>query len=294
MMENRESSIDKERIEAKKDEYWRKSGECPLFKEKLYESQEKMQKFFDNLPEFKKAFFKEDDGESVLVCIDEGLNVEIPENGRRKIRIAGAGMLMFEEMNDEQIKNFLDINEIKKIITHKKCGASGKHRDEHKKIGTHHTRCWAEKFKKEHPDCNLEYNHESDHIHIKDMDRPEEFHDARIVYVDMVGGFDPSDIKSIPKGFVFSAKAIMKTSSITDKLKMILDGTKLSSSIALGDHGFGERFNEEPFLIAPIISSKKEIIPTENKFKKIIEEDELIRGKVLIRPIVTPKLKTTA
>ncbi len=292
MTENRESLIDKEKeqIEMKKNEYWEKSGECSLFKEKLYESPEKTQEFFDNLPEFKEAF-KEDSGESALVCIDEGMNIEIPKNGRRKIRIAGAGMLMFEKMTDDEIKDFLDKNEIKKIITHKKCGASGIHLRECGKIGTHHTRCWAEEFKKRYPDYDLEYEHESDHIHIEDMNRPEEFHDARIVFVDLAGGFDPSGIESIPKGFVVSGKAVMKTDLIADKLKLILEEAELSANIALGDHGFGDKFEKEPFLIVPIVESKTEVAAAENDFEKIIERNKLMRGRVLVRPIVAPKKK---
>ncbi len=274
----------KEEIDGEKDKLWKTSGENRFFKENIFEASEKTRKYFQGIKNFSEAFVEEK-SKSVLVCIDEGMSKDIPGNNFRKIRIAGSGILSLEKMSEDEIRKFIKDNNIVEMETHGGCGAAAKHAETKNINDESHAQSWAKEFAKKY---NLKYDEERNHTNIEDMKRPAEFHTARIAYADMAGGFDPGNIKEIPEGFVVSGKAIGRTDLVKNEIM-------LSADIALGHHGFENRFGKSaPFVIIVIVPfgwPEDKVRNLENKFKNEIKnifgkED---REKIVVRSIVAPE-----
>ncbi len=83
------------------------------------------------------------------------------------------------------------------------------------------------------------------HIGSESMARPAELHIARVAYFDGTGQFDPSQVKDLPSGFVISRKFM--------EAPYAKQEADIAVSIALGEHGFGDRLTEEsPFYLVAV------------------------------------------
>src|SRR3989344_5897472 len=154
------------------------------------------QYFRQKFPNLKLAFVKE---MTVVVCIDEGC-AHKDYNGQGKLTLSGAGILFPARSEEERIKTVAGLFSemgIKNITSHEGCGAVGLayqrdfpgstiSREELEEYGKE----WVKKIIEEKERMGHEAN--AGHIAAEDMERPAEFHTARAVYFDAVGGFNPN------------------------------------------------------------------------------------------------------
>ena len=81
--------------------------------------------------------------------------------------------------------------------------------------------------------------------HITKLTRPANLHNARVVYVDGTGSFNPSTVEGLPPGFVISRRFMTPQQARTE--------TSIAMSIAFGDHGFGRKFSpQEPLMLIAV------------------------------------------
>ncbi len=239
------------------------------------------QKYFSTeFPGFKNTFVKEMD---TAVCIDEGC-AHKDINGEGKLSIAGGGILLPAQSEDERLeivaKFFKELG-IKNVTSHEGCGAARMAyvRDN---PGTspspgqvdQYAKMWAEKLA-------AKMNAAVYNIPLSEMERPAEFHTARAVYFDGVGGFNPNKEVGLPQGFVISKRYVPGEYS--------LDELKVAMSIAFGKHGFGELFTtENPFVIIPLANSAEELNNLKNEINQALQ-DNPNREKIKVDGVVVEK-----
>jgi len=179
-------------------------------------------------------------------CIDEGT-----PGG---ISCAGSGILLGVDAAAEVFRRA----EVDGVHSHEGCGAA---------------RIYAEKsgFDLTNPDIyGIEFAKRvadalkvpyKGHIASAEMARPKNFHPARVTFYDGIGAFDPSRVKGLPTSFTVDGRY--------HEPHQAIEQARLSVKIALGSHGFGERFTpEEPFvLIAVRDGLKEELKPLAKEFK---------------------------
>lgn len=192
-----------------------------------------IRKYFEGLPNLGKAFELEDRS---VRCIDEGT-----PGG---IHLAGSGILLSTDEKRAELERILE--ELRGagadgVYSHAGCGAA---------------KLYAETVKGDHDPNNAEgYAIEWAQAlakllqapykgHITDLKRPD-FHNARIVYYDGSGRFDPFRMREIPDGFIISRYYLDQ--------RYAMEELRIALSIAFGHHGFGDKFTEDsPLIVAPI------------------------------------------
>lgn len=222
-------------------------------------------KFFDKITETEAAFT---DRKERLSCIDEGAaNME----GAEAWHLAGSGILYPANSWEERLTRIAAIATelgITEITNHEGCGAAGLawHRDG-EAAGTgcqtadEYGRKWAEVLLAE---ITIQKNALPAHhreIKLSEMARPASFHDARVVWFDATGTFNPSALgKEIPKGFVVDYGNAERFANSDEERQYAFTELEVAISIALGDHGFGARFSEDhPFIVAVLASDADEL-----------------------------------
>lgn len=200
------------------------------------------EKFFGRIPEIEKAFKPKD---RFVRCIDERTPGGI-------IHLAGSGILL----PLEEAKKILMSANAEGIFSHSDCGACKIYAEQNNLDVSTPEKLdqvaieWARSLAK---DAGLPYKG-----HLK----PEiNFHNAIVIYFDSVGGFDSSQVDLLPPGFTISRKFL--------PLSYALRELEIAINIALGDYGFGQRFNSDYPLIVINIASKKENEIWEKEIKKI-------------------------
>ena len=158
-----------------------------------------------------------------------------------------------------------------RFTSHENCGAAGIVCGELKKVGKlpenynpdqlgiDFAKRVVEALQKAYPTISFEYAH-------VEADEMDEIHGERAIYLDGTRKINIEATDALPEGFIFTPMPGVSE----DETKLELE--KLSG-IALGDHGFGKRFNQEnPFLI---------IVSTENKEqqKELLEVAESVAAK---------------
>jgi hypothetical protein len=79
------------------------------------------------------------------------------------------------------------------------------------------------------------------------LEGEEGFHSELVVYYDGTGRFDPSRVRLLPRGFVINRRLL------DFDVPYALQQVEIAVGIALGEHGFGERFAPEtPLRLIPI------------------------------------------
>lgn len=179
---------------------------------------------------FERAF---SDERKVLCCIDEGTPVGI-------MRSAGSGMLTEGEDRSEFLSALKKAG-IQSVTSHAHCGAAGLYRARNSITDKSVDDVAIESAKQIAVELGVPYQG-----HITQLERPVEFHNARVIYYDATGRFNPFLLKGeLPNGFVVSRKYMNS--------KQALGEFGIAVSIALGDHGFGEMFtSESPLLVVAI------------------------------------------
>ena len=256
MNDNLENSF-----ESKKNKLWEESQKNEVIKR--VKAGESFQDIMDSLENIKEAFV----GLDTIVCSDgRVLSIE-----GTKIGIAGEGILL----SKEELAKFIQIykRKIKKVTSHDDCGAAGKafaqeHPEKIKssdELGINFAKWMAEQL-------DAEY----EHIPMDKM--KSDIHNERMICFDGTGKFNPASLKEMPGHFVCSGYGFGLSEKYMEEEIEILSG------IALGHHGFGEKFNEgEKFYIVISAKDKEQLTKlTEIAQKGIIK----IKDKVEIKGFV--------
>lgn len=230
--------------------------------------------YMESVPNLSDAFKLEDHS---VRCIDEGT-----PGG---IHIAGSGILLSTEDKKNELERIIEELRgagVDGIYSHEGCGAaklylSGLPKEEQgKKDYTEHAKDWAAKLA---GILGVPYKG-----HITDLKRPKEFHNARIAYFDGTGKFDPFKTPEIPDGFIIS-RYYLDPDYAKAELAVAL-------SIAMGDHGFGEKFTKDsPFIIAPIekFKTRREGISMEEMMRDAEDVAHQYGDRVIVRGFREPE-----
>ncbi len=187
--------------------------------------------------------------EAKLCCMDEGTT-------RGDMRSAGSGILT-EGAERAAFLSALKAAGIKEVTSHEGCGAASLFRKKHGLDHLSADEVAIQEAKKIAEELGVPYTG-----HITDLSRPKEFHNARVVYYDATGRFNPSKLRELPPGFVISRRYMTPEQAQSE--------VKIAASIAFGDHGFGRKFSSrEPLLVVPIGDA------TEAAFDREVLESEL-------------------
>lgn len=205
------------------------------------------QNFFSAIPGIEKAF-EPAPGEVAAMCIDEGCCGS-------GVHTAGSGCL---RKDHGTLIAELKAAGVTEFTTHGGCGAWAL---AHPEIADAIDRdgavkAWGEEIAKE-----LGVPHRFIPSH--ELDRAE-FHDAVCAIYDGTGSFNRKGAAGLPHAFVASPS----------KFSSAKDDTELAARIALGEHGFGERFSaERPFLL---IAAVDKSVPGQ-KEKLLTDLGEVVR-----------------
>lgn len=177
-----------------------------------------------------------------LLCIDEGVE---PEEGEDAVYLAGSGILykknQIKDPNERRkaLATQLRGKNITGVRSHCGCGACALFAQEMglgnvEKIAQEWGRRLAE-------DLGVPYKG-----HVEPVRRPKKFHNALIAYYDGTGRFEDPARAGLPPGFTYSR-------GILDDAEQGAFELDLARQIAMGAHGFGERFTpDHPFHLAVI------------------------------------------
>ena len=270
------------RIEILKDKQWEAQDDLMI---ELNDSG--AQEFFslEKISELSSAFLEEKEH---CRCIDEG-TVHM-NNQKDSLFIAGSGILFPAGSYDERLvkvaKLFLK-QEVQTVTSHEGCGAAGiawntlteSEKAELQQEGVNDSDQYGKKWSmdlqakmNELKDDNMkDIKHE--YIFNREMSRSKEFHNARTVYFDLTGEFNPGKLGDVvPKGFVVDYGDVVSSNEDNEVQNYPFAELRVTFSIAFGDHGFGNRFTKDnPFIVVIISSSEKEL----EVIKERIESKEL-------------------
>ncbi|MFA5061554.1 MAG: hypothetical protein WC526_00140 [Patescibacteria group bacterium] len=227
--------------------------------------------FKTEFPDLKHAFVKD---LQCVVCMDEGTAFK-DYGGENKFCLAGSGILFPANSEEERIaktaKMFVDLG-ITEVTSHEGCGAAGL---AYKRDfpGTNPTAEQIENYAKNWSKMVAEemgrLGHEENYNHIpaEEMERPAEFHVARVVYYDGIGGFNPNREIGLPMGFIIERKHL--------PADYTLEELKVAINIAFGHHGFGEeRFSKDlPFVIIPMSDSQTGLEDLKKEITAVLGEN---------------------
>lgn len=241
--------------------------------------------FRKEFPDLKHAFEKE---LYCVVCMDEG-TAHKDYGGENKFCLAGSGILFPANSEEDRIQKvaqmFVDLG-ITEVTSHEGCGAAGL---AYKRDfpGTHPTSeqienyaiNWSKMVSEEMG--RLGHEEKNSHIPAVEMERPAEFHVARVVYYDGVGGFNPNKEIGLPMGFVIERKHLPADYS--------LEELQVAVNIAFGHHGFGEdRFSPDlPFIIIPMSDNQENLEELQNEITSAFKTNDFLKeGKIKIDGVV--------
>ncbi|MBI5793791.1 hypothetical protein HZA87_01750 [Candidatus Uhrbacteria bacterium] len=188
-----------------------------------------MEAYVDQIPDLEQAF---DSNEHTLCCMDEGVALG-------DLRSAGSGILTQGAERAAFIAK-LKAAGVKDIMSHEGCGAAGLYRDRHGITDKTVDEVAIEQTQKIARELGVPYKG-----HVTELDRPKEFHNARVVYVDGTGRFNPSRVPGLPQGFVVSARFMTPEQALSE--------VQLAIHIAFGEHGFGGKFTQDDPLVVVAI-----------------------------------------
>ncbi len=232
--------------------------------------------FKKEFPDIKHAFVKE---MKAVVCIDEGC-AHKDYNGEGKLALAGSGILLPAQSEEERVqiaaKLFSEMG-IKDITSHEGCGAVGLayKRDFPDKKPTaqeieQYGQDWTKKVAAEMGRMGHEAN--TDHIAAEEMERPVEFHNARAVYFDGIGGFNPNKEIGLPMGFVISRRFLPPEYAGQE--------LQVAASIAFGHHGFGDLFTaDEPLVIIPLAETDEQLADLKKEIEVALKDNKNYQDK---------------
>lgn len=242
---------DHENHEDEKNQLWEKSKKNFIIQE-LIKGRD-LQEIMDEIPNLREAFEKELD---TIVCSDE----RVPATEGTKIGIAGKLILG----SPKEVRDFIERckGRIKRVESHEGCGAAGikfnelqdpeNWRDFKKEYnldkdtvtevfgdGDTLGKWWskeiiAQGFSDEEKGISVEYSHTNKDKMTGDV------HDARVIYFDGTGRFNPTAIEGMPVGYTCSGADFGLSDEYLEKeIQTLCGGIALKD----GGHGFGAKFN---------------------------------------------------
>lgn len=237
-----------------------------------------------NLPEIDSLFM---DTKEELCCIDEGVaNIEDHTN---KMSMAGSGILFPANSYEERLNRIAELcinKNITEITSHDGCGAAkiawnkdGGETGTGIKSPDEYGKKWSKDLTKRINEKLLAAG-KSDNAAYKNLDknqmtRPSEFHDARAVWFDATGEFNPYSSKNIPQGFLIDYGLAKNEGENKKEKKYPFDELKIAINIAFGEHGLGNKFTaENPFIIVVVSKDESELKNLKEKIAKKIKEDK--------------------
>lgn len=243
--------------------------------------------FKREFPDLPHAF---SDRQKCVCCMDEG-TAHKDINGEMKFAIGGSGILYPANNESERLEKVAKIlieRGVTNITSHGGCGAAGlAYRRDFPDVNAHenlaekiedYAKAWSDKL----ADKIRELGHAAERTRIlaEDMERPVEFHNARVVYFDGVGGFNPNKEIGLPMGFVIE-RAYLPAEYSAEELK-------IAANIAFGHHGFGELFSQDnPFVIIAMARTAGEADNLKKEIADTLAENENYKnGKIMIDGIV--------
>lgn len=194
---------------------------------------QRMQTYADSVEGVDGAFQTK---EHVLCCIDEGTPFG-------DMRSAGSGILM-EGGDREKFIEELKRAGVKEVTSHAGCGAAALYREKMGLTGKSVDEVAQEGARKIAEELGVPYKG-----HLTELARPKDFHNARVVYVDGTGLFNPSAVEGLPAGFVISRKFMTSEQARAE--------VGVAMSIAFGDHGFGKKFSDKDPLVVVTIGGEE-------------------------------------
>ena len=235
-------------------------------------------------PDLKHAFCHE---LTCVVCMDEG-TAHKDVNGEGKFCLAGSGILLpadSEEKRLELAARLMIEHSITNITSHSGCGAAGlayKRDFPSATLDAQAIEDYAVAWSKKLAEKINELQHEAEpsHITADEMVRPAEFHNARVVYFDGIGGFNPNKEIDLPMGFVIERKFVSADYAAAE--------LSVAANIAFGGHGLGNLFTaSEPFVVIAMASSEDEMNKLKNEAAEVLKDNENFKaGKIKIDGVV--------
>lgn len=228
---------------------------------------EDLQKIMESLPGFSESFKDLD----TIDCSDGRVL------GGNKIGIAGSGLLLPKEDRQAFIERYR--GKIKKVTTHRDCGAAGiafrnlsiedvpegiTSADDY---GTYCGKKMAEDLGAEHEFLDL-------------PEMANEYHNEVAIVLDQTGRFDSTHLVDFPPHFVCSGAGLgISKEYMAAELKTL-------AGIALGDHGFGDRFTkEDPLYLIISALSPADLFHWEQVAKEALSDfGDKISFKGFIKP----------
>lgn len=234
--------------EKQKDALWEQSQQSEVIKR--LKAGEKIQTIMDSLENIQEAFTTLD----TIVCSDGRV---FPSEGT-KLGIAGEGILLPEEDLAWFVEKYQ--GKIKTVTSHDDCGAAGvafrknpQGKERADELGVDFAKKLAKKL-------GAEYRH----IPFEKMTG--EIHNERFVCFDGTGKFNPATLKEMPGHFISHGYGFGLGRGYLKKEIEILTG------IALGDHGFGKRFDgKEKFYILLSAKNAEQLEDLSEVAKKAVE-----------------------
>ncbi|HLC69582.1 MAG TPA: hypothetical protein VJH75_00860 [Patescibacteria group bacterium] len=247
--------------------------------------------FKREFPDLKRAFLPE---LKCVVCMDEG-TAHKDVNGEGKFCMAGSGILYPAANEGERVRKVAELfieRGITHLTSHGGCGAAGlAYRRDNPGMKPEDVKAedieacakdWVIKVADEMGRMGHEV--ETSHIDVKEMERPKDFHTARVVYFDAVGGFNPDIEVGLPMGFVVERKYL--------PVEYTNEEVRVAANIALGHHGLGEKFDSpnHPFIIIIFASTPEELQSLKEEVGKVLAvNDNYKAGKIKIDGMVIEK-----
>jgi len=239
--------------------------------------------FEREFPDIKRAFKSP---QKCVVCMDEG-TAHKDINGEAKFCIGGSGILFTADNDEDRLEKVAKLmieQGVVNITSHGGCGAAGiaykrdfPNANEHENLASkieEYAKMWSDKL----ADKIKELGHPAERTHIlaEDMERPVEFHNARVVYYDAVGGFNPNIEIGLPMGFVIE-RAYLPVEYANEELRIAVN-------IAFGSHGFKELFSTIfPFIIIVLAKDKNDLEKIKNEVSAVLDQNEDFKqGKIKI------------
>ena len=220
-----------------------------------------------------------------VCCMDEGTAHIV--DGENKFAMAGSGILFPASSWSERLDRVADLYiklKVKKVTSHDGCGAAGiAWKRDGGKEGTggatadEYGRKWVSELQKIIND-KLKTSGggevEIANVGSNEMVRPEKFHNARVIWFDGVGDFNPHKLgDKVPKGFLIEYGLITENAKTTEENNYPFAELQVAIDIALGSHGLGNKFTKEsPFLIVILARDETQASLIKGKINSMIDK----------------------
>jgi hypothetical protein len=203
-------------------------------------------------------------GHARITCIDEG--VVMASSGQSGLALAGSGILFPAASWEERLARVADLCValgVREVTSHAGCGAAALAYARDGKPSEHATpdgygQVWSRALQERigrRGARPARYRH----IGAGEMARPMAFHDSRVAWLDGTGRFTPGNLSGqLPQGFLVDRENVLRHAASAEERSNPQAELALSIELALGAHGFGERFTpEEPFLVVAVIEGEE-------------------------------------